>query len=65
MPEHSRPFGWFPEITVDSETGAIYMKVRDGKVHATVQMNNDMNKMYNVVNVDVDEQGWVLGVEIL
>ena len=45
-------------VETDAEGGATYVYVMEGKVHKTVPFANN-------VFIDVDEDGNVLGVEIL
>ncbi len=46
------------KLTVDLETGASYLRISEGKFVETVSISNK-------INVDVDEAGNVLGIEIL
>jgi len=46
------------QLYVDSETGGLYMKLRDGHVHDSLAVDEG-------VYVDVDLAGRVLGVEFL
>jgi uncharacterized protein YuzE len=46
------------KITVDLETGASYIRIKEGKIAETQTIDE-------VVNADVDRYGNVLGIEIL
>jgi uncharacterized protein YuzE len=46
-------------ITIDETAGAVYMKVRDGKVAESVEVTDAD------AYVDLDADGYVLGVEFL
>ncbi len=47
-----------PEVKRDTSTGALYARLRQGTVARTVAVSDS-------VNVDVDSQGRVLGIELL
>lgn len=51
------------KISVDGTSGAVYVWLRDGPVARTVRMPTE--GMGLILNVDVDESGTVLGVEII
>ena len=46
------------KLTVDLETGASYLRIKEGEYAGTVSVRD-------VINVDVDKAGNVLGIEIL
>jgi len=46
------------KLYVDSETGALYMKLSEGRIHDTLEVDEG-------VYIDVDIAGRVLGVEFL
>ena len=46
------------KATYDKEADAMYISVKKGKVHKTLEVSD-------AINVDVDKQGRALGVEIL
>lgn len=49
-----------PEIEQDPQSGAVYVKLRDGVVSETVVLVQDCEVM-----ADLDGEGNVLGIEIL
>lgn len=51
------------EVTLDRQSGSVYVKVRHAEVTRTVEMPTD--GMGCAVNVDLDDNGIVVGVEIL
>ena len=50
----------YPRVTVDPDTGAIYIYLRPGWVQLTQELNQDP-----LVAVDYDPDGNALGVEIV
>ena len=46
------------KATYDKEADAMYIRVKSGKVHKTLEVSD-------AVNIDVDKKGRALGVEIL
>ncbi|MDO8561856.1 MAG: DUF2283 domain-containing protein [bacterium] len=46
------------KATYDKEADAMYISVKKGKVHKTLEVSD-------AVNIDVDKKGRALGVEIL
>ena len=46
------------KATYDKEADAMYIRVKDGRVHKTLEVSD-------AVNIDVDKKGRALGVEIL
>ena len=51
------------EITWDEQAEAIYIKVRDTKIKATVEAKVSIPGCH--INIDHDENGQVVGFEIL
>jgi uncharacterized protein YuzE len=46
------------KATYDKEADAMYIRVKKGKVHKTLEVSDG-------VNVDVDKEGHALGIELL
>ena len=47
------------QLEVDSEAGAVYLRLREGRVHETRQL------IESQVMADLDEHGALLGIELL
>ena len=52
------------KVTWDEEANAIYVKVRHGVPHKTIAVLSDKQKD-GAINLDVDGNGKLIGVEIL
>ena len=48
------------QITLDTSEGLLYIKVKDGRVHKTVELDPD-----NEVLVDLDKKNRVIGFEFI
>lgn len=46
------------KATYDKEADAMYIRVKKGRVHKTLEVSDG-------VNVDVDKKGYALGIELL
>lgn len=62
--ENSRPFNWLPKVTVDSDTGGLYVLLREGHAVRTVRAHSD-DDLGEFIDLDLDATGHVLGLEIL
>lgn len=49
-----------PEVTYDSKTRAVYIKLAEGKIDKTLVLENN-----SVYYADIDDNGLLLGYELL